>query len=417
MLAGAASLDAGQYDPIFDESQVPAYTLPDPLAGAGGKRISDPAVWRDEARPAILGMFAETVYGRTPEGLPPGIGYEIIESTASALGGKATRKQVRIRFGPKDEPGLDLLIYVPNDRRGPVPAFLGLNFYGNQTVHPDPRILLNPRWMRDNPGIGIEEHRATGRTRGAFQERWQLETLIERGYALVTAYHGDLDTDRYPADYTDGVQPLFYGPGQERPLPNGWGSIGVWAWGMSRVLDYLATDDDVDHERVAVIGHSRLGKAALWAGAQDERFAMVISNNSGCGGAALFRRRFGETLTGQTAVSYWFCDNHMLFRRREHELPVDQHMLIALIAPRPVYVASAAEDLSSDPRGEFLAAKHAHPVYVMLGKEGLPAGEMPPVDEPVHGTIGYHVRSGGHGLTPYDWARYLDFGDKHLRGL
>ncbi|MFP6765539.1 MAG: acetylxylan esterase, partial [Planctomycetaceae bacterium] len=226
-----------------------------------------------------------------------------------------------------------------------------------------------------------------------------------------------IDPDNYRHDFSDGPHPLFYGPEQTRPNEKEWGSIGGWAWALSNIRVWLENDDLVDASRLAVIGHSRLGKTALWAGAQDQNFRMVVSNNSGCGGAALYRRCYGERIHHMLKpVGYWFCRNHARYARRESELPVDQHMLMAAIAPRALYVASATEDRWADPKGEFLALKHAAAVYGLYGFKGLPGSGFPPSDEPVTGgRLGYHVRTGRHDVTAYDWKRYLDFADLHLK--
>jgi len=403
-------------DTNYEESKVPSFQLPQLLTQADGTEVTSARAWMETRRVEVQALLEQFVFGKTPEQGPNQFRSVLIESDSEALGGKATRKQIKITIDPARDLDIDLLVYTPNGSDRPAPCFLGLNFYGNQTVHPDPAIQINPRWMRGNAEIGIRNGRATEATRGVYTERWSVEKLIDRGYAVATAYCGDIDPDNYQHDFADGIHPLYYKPGQIKPASHEWGAIGAWAWGLSRILDYIIEKEPaIANDEVAVIGHSRLGKTSLWAGAQDQRFALVISNNSGCGGAALYRREFGERIHHMIKpVGYWFCENHAAFIHREQELPVDQHMLLALVAPRPLYVASASKDLWADPKGEFLAALEATPVYKLFGKQGLPAKEMPGMNQPTQGTIGYHLRKGEHAVTDYDWEQYLRFADHHL---
>ncbi len=401
-------------EPNYDESKVPGYELPDPFLLENGSTVKDSADWFSLRKPEILELFRQEVYGRVPA-----FDYqqEFIRNDydTSALNGNAIRNRVTIRASVNDKHlDINLLIYYPKIAKT-VPVFLGYNFYGNHTIHPDTGIYITDNWVRNNEEYGITGNRANEQSRGARQHRWPVEFIISHGYALATAYYGDVDPD-YDDGFRNGIHGLVYS-GDEAPESDEWGSIAAWAWGLSRMLDYLETDAIIDNQKVTVIGHSRLGKTALWAGASDERFAIVISNNSGCGGAAISRRQFGETVSRiNTSFPHWFCDNFNQYNDKEGNLPVDQHLLIASVAPRPVYIASATEDLWADPRGEFLAALAADTVYRFLEKSGLSVQKMPEPDQPVQdGHIGYHLRSGVHDITEWDWEQYIEFANYHFK--
>ncbi len=403
--------------PNYDESKVPAYVLPDPLVCLDGTKVTSVPIWEAHRRPELLRLFEEQIYGRAPA-KPTHMAFEASAPPARAHGGNAIRKEVAIRL--TDRPGgpvINLLLYLPDGATGRMPVILGLNFDGNHTVSADRGITLSDRWVAGGGARPcVTSNRATDACRGSAASQWAVDKILAHGYALATVYYGDLEPD-FPEGWKQGVRAALTAEGGHTAFkPDEWGAIAAWAWGLSRVMDYLETDPAIDARRVALFGHSRLGKTALWAGARDARFALVISNESGEGGAALARRPFGERTADLNRVfPHWFCGNFKRYSGHEEALPVDQHELIALLAPRPVYVASAEEDRWSDPRGEFLAAVAAEPVYRLFGKTGLGTATMPGLNQPVGTFVGYHIRPGKHDVTGYDWDQYLAFADRHLK--
>jgi hypothetical protein len=407
----------------YDEGKVGSFAALDPLIASDGRKIDTPALWWQARRPEILALFESQVYGKVPApSVPIRVRSKLRSEDTNALGGTAIRREIVITlFDDPAAPEIDLLLYLPktSSPAHPAPAFLGLNFNGNHAVQPDPKITLSDRWMRSVPQNGIVDHHATEASRGVDAANWPADRIVARGFALATVYYGDIDPD-YNDGFQNGVHPYFYRTGQTSPDPDQWGSIAAWAWGLSRVLDVLEKIPEIDSKKVAVMGHSRLGKTALWAGAQDARFAIVISNNSGCGGAALSRRIFGETVQRiNTSFPHWFCGNFKLYNDHEERLPVDQHELIALIAPRPVLVSSAEQDRGADPKGEFLSAKGADTVYRLLGTDGLSISEMPKptVDSLVLSQVGYRYRPGRHTVTSDDWDAFMRFATHHYGKL
>ncbi len=397
-----------QQNANYDESKVPAYVLPDLLQANNGEMVASTEQWEKKRKPELMELFASQMYGRTPEGNID-VTYEIVTEDPNAMGGKATSQQVKFIFsnGKKKIEAL-LLMYIPNKPAGKVPVFVGYNFRGNHRTTLDTTVLYSPVFhLVKEPGHPDWE-------RGTQTSRWSYDKIIDRGYAVATMCYHDIFPDK-PELRDHSIVSLFPDYDPEIIAPDEWQAIGAWAWGSSRIVDFLETQERIDSDKIAIMGHSRQGKAALWAGAQDERFRIVISNDSGCGGAALFRRKFGETIDViNKNFPHWFCKNFRQYNNREEALPVDQHQLIALIAPRKVYVASAEEDLWADPRGEFLSAYLAGPVYHLYGLKTIDSDKMPELHKPIMGDIGYHIRAGIHDVTEYDWERYLDFADIHF---
>ena len=364
-------------------------SLPDSLTTHCGDNVTTSAQWQKKRRPEILELFRENVYGRNPIDRPDDLRFETVEKTENALSGKTTLKRVKIHFsGPGGKGHINVNIFIPNDISKPVPGFLLICHRSKMSIDP------------------------TLQNKSSF---WPVHEIVQRGYFAAAFQTSDIDPDMYDG-FKNGVHGIF-DPHDKPRSADAWGTIAAWAWGASRVMDYFQTDSDIDAGKVAVVGHSRGGKTALWCGAQDRRFAMTVSNNSGCTGAALARNKKGETIKKINDVfPHWFCANYKKFNDKEDELPVDQHELIALIAPRLVYVASASEDAWADPEGEFLSCVHAGPVYQLFDLQGVGATQMPGPQKPLHtGHIGYHIRTGKHNLTEYDWGRFMDFADHHWK--
>jgi len=404
-------------DPNYDESRVPAYALPDALVTQGGGRVTTPDMWRAARRPELLELFRQHVYGRLE--LDVELEVEPLSGPMPCAGELGWRSELELKIWPKSGSGeraltIDVLLHVPRQRPLGAPVLIGLNLFGNHSLHPDPRIRLARGWLPQHEELGLSGHVATEASRGMHAQRWPVELVLSRGYALITAYAGDIEPD-FDHGGTLGIRALL--PAFERTRPDAPGALAAWAFGMSRLLDLVETRPELNAARAIAIGHSRLGKTALWAAAQDERFALAISNQSGCGGAALSRRCYGETLLHiNQRFPHWFCPRFKSYNQREHELSIDQHQLIALLAPRPVYVASAALDRWADPHGEFLACVAASEVYALFGLEGLELSEEALAQSRSVGRhIGYHVRPGRHDITPRDFWHYLDFADQERK--
>ncbi len=404
--------------PNQDESKVPPYSVPDCLVGRDGKRITKPEQW-SEHRSYLIEQLTQHEYGSYPQSKAQ-VSFTTVEEGLMA-DNKTLRRQLRVVIaGPQPKSGsaaevkVDLILFLPKDASKGVPCFLGLNFRGNHAMSDDPKILMPVTWVPDDKKT-TKGNEASELGRNQAAHRWPISEITSRGYGVASAYYGDIDPD-FDDGFKNGVHALFPDHVPDEQHPDRWGSIAAWAWGLHRMADVLLQQKEIRPDGLMVVGHSRLGKAALWAGATDTRFRIVYSNNSGCGGAALSKRVFGESVARiNTSFPHWFCRNFRQYNDKEESLPVEQNMLIASIAPRPVYIASATEDLWADPIGEYLSGWYASEAYRLLGLEGLPEKEMPAPDKVVGGSVGFHLRIGKHDILAYDWQKFMDFADRHLK--
>jgi hypothetical protein len=389
-----------------DEAKVRPYVLPDPLTLSNGEPVHDAATWRLKRRPQIMTMFETLEYGRAP-GRPMDERFDVFDKGTPAFQGAAIRKQVVIRLAKDPStPSIQLVEYVPAGAKKPVPVFLMIGFTAPSAMFDDPGIrpglVWDPATKRRVPAPGDVAYRFN-----------DAKKFLDAGFAVAAFYYGDVDPD-FPGGYPLGIRATYDKVDEIHRAPDAWGAISAWAWGLSRVQDYLETDKALDARRVAIYGASRLGKTALWAAASDQRFAAVVACCSGKMGAGLMRRNFGASIRGDDGgADYWVAANFKRFYDHEEALPMDGHMLLALIAPRPVMLQTGAHDHAADPKGEFLAEVAAGPVYRLLGAQDLGTTAWP-AQAPILNDLGYTMNSGGHGPAPADWDIYLAFLKLHL---
>lgn len=412
--AGAMFLEpSAQPAPFPPVSELSARAeLPDPLVCLEGTRIETQRQWVKARRPELKALFAHYMYGPLPP-LPAKPTCAVTASYPDCLGGKATLKLVEISFGDPAAPRLDLMVVVPNARRGRVPVFLAMNFCGNHALTDDPRVPLTRGWLYRSCA-GCDDGRATEAARGSQAADWDLAQVIDRGYALASFCSTDVDSDR--AEVSDGIYAWLAKRNGETtpPEPANRGTISAWAWGFHRCVDYLVRDRDLDPKRIAAVGHSRNGKTALLAAALDDRIGLAIPHQAGCGGTAPSRGKTGESVKQiNDRFAHWFNAAFKQFNEQPERLPFDQHCLVALMAPRPVLLSNAIEDQWANPSGQFDVLRAAAPVYRLLGAGGLETDTMPEPGRLSAGKLGYYIRPGKHSMTRDDWRVFLDFADAH----
>lgn len=394
----------------YEEDSVGTYTLPDVLTMKNGKKVTDAKTWTEKRRPELVKLFEEYQFGKMP-GRPADMTFNVFDKGTPAYNGKAIRKQVTVYF-TKDTSAnkMDLLIYLPAKTEKPAPLLLICSFSANSSSVDDPGVKPGSTWTKEGKKIPAPEGRSFGKI--------NVESFISQGIGFATVYYGDIQPD-FKGGTQYGIKAKYLKPGMTESAPDEWGAISAWSWGLSRAMDYFETDKQIDSKRVALQGTSRLGKTVLWTGGHDTRFKVVIASCSGEGGAALSRRNYGENIKHMSDTSryyYQFAPNWHNYAADFNASPVDAHMLVALMAPRPLLLQTGDTDYWSDPKGEFLAAVAAEPVYKLFGKSGPGTDVMPKAEEKsmLFNTLGYYMHAGGHGPVPGDWPLYIEYLKKHL---
>jgi hypothetical protein len=408
LLCGAATQPGKTlYPDVSTLPQKPA--MPDPLVSENGQPVTSRDQWVGQRRPELEALFQHYMYGKIPQVITRAT---VLGQYPDFLGGKATLKLISLEVGPGSAPKIDLMLVVPNQRPAPSPVFLALNFCGNHALTTDPRVPLAHGWQYDW-SKGVTNHTATEAARGAQAADWPLRHIIERGYALASFYNGDVDSDRQ--DVSEGLYAWLAENDLAKNNPTNRGTIAAWAWGFHACVDYLITDRDLDAKKIAALGHSRNGKAALLAAAFDERIAIAFPHQAGCGGSAPSRGKTGESVKAiNDRFPHWFNGEFKRFNDAPERLPFDQNCLVALCAPRAVLFSAAEDDQWANPKGQFAVLKAAEPVYGFLGVEGLGVPEMPPDGRLVGGRLGYFISEGKHSMTASDWEVFMDFADKQF---
>ncbi|MEO8404509.1 MAG: hypothetical protein ABI480_07945 [Chitinophagaceae bacterium] len=392
----------------YSEDSVGTYTLPDPLMLLNGKKVTTSKDWYDKRRPEIIHLYEENQFGKAPA-TSTGLNATVFDKGTPAFDGKAIRKQVTVYLTKDTSHKMDLVIYLPANAKKPVPLLFNVSFTANSNMFNDPGIRAGEVWTKEGKKVPAQSGTSFGKI--------NIDPFIEAGFGVAAVYYGDIEPD-FAGGIPYGIEGYYLKPGATQPAANEWGTIAAWSWGLSRAMDYFETDKQVDAKRIALLGVSRLGKTVLWTGATDTRFAMIIASCSGEGGAALSRRNYGETiklLSHPTRYFYQFAGNYQRYGDSVNSFPVDGHMLVSLIAPRPLLLQTGDQDYWSDPKGEFLAAVAATPVYNLLGKDGMKSNEMPKAETLPSSTLGYYMHVGGHGMVPTDWNVFVEYMKAYLK--